>query len=569
MVGPARQPGQKGKKLRRVSGIPRDILSGSASAGKSACGALLMLALMPLFFRTEAAGEDFKGENALLPRLAQEELVTYFGLRYSLNKHQMRQYLSLETKEERRKWIDIYWIGMDPTPATEGNERRTEHEARVRLARKLFGMKKPPGWDRRGETLIRYGMPAMRRTIPADIGFYRAIPPGEIWYYKALDMLVPFQNFNLRGEFIFAFETYGMTGREISDKTKAIAQYLTSTPAEQLGKASNDEIRAITGFNPDNIDYIADPDIRAELGRDMIAAIEAEKDQKRRNNFDKYLKENPVVYSVELRKDNLPVYFDVTTFGGGGENVRTDVNFEIPAGGISFIREGRTLGAGIKLDLLVRDMESNIVAKACDTVVVSQDGGDTWQGPGHIPGQISVALRPGYYRLGIEARDIGSNRTGVFRTNIGLTRMDDRLSLSDILFASSIREADGLVKFQKGNLQVVPHPLHAYRIPYPLTLYFEIYGLDTDRDGLSYYTVEYRIIPVTKKRQGPVIEEPPPAIDSRFETNGFGPTQVQRLEIATENLWTGAFSLVVTVQDRRTRESVEKRANFSIIENED
>jgi len=542
----------------------RAVAAGRAPARRT----ILMLALFFPLFPAGTAAEEFKGENAFLSKLSQEELVAYFGLRYALNSHQMKQYLSLGTAGERSGWIDRYWIDLDPTPATEGNERRDEHEARVRLARKLFAMKKPPGWDRRGETLIRYGMPATRRQIPADIGFYRMIPPGEMWYYQSLDMLVAFQNFNLKGEFIFAFETYGMTGRQISDRTKAIAEYLAFTPSAELANVTSRDLEAIAGMNPDNIDYIADPDIRAEQGRDMIAALEAEKNQKRRNNFDKYLKENPVVYSIELRSDNLPVFFDITKFSGGGETVRTEVNFEVPAGELSFAREGGTLNASIKLDLLVRDLESNIVAKVTDTVLVSQTGGDAWQGPGHIPGQLAVALKPGYYRLGLEARDIRSNRAGGFRASTLLSGMSDRLSLSDILFASSIRETGELVKFQKGNLQVVPHPLHAYRMPYPLTFYFEIYGLDTDREGLSYYTVEYRIVPMTRRRKGPVLEEPPPAIDSSFETSAFGSTQAQRFEIATDNLWEGSFNLVVTVRDRRTRQSAERRANFSILGND-
>ncbi|HSG27219.1 MAG TPA: GWxTD domain-containing protein, partial [Candidatus Krumholzibacterium sp.] len=134
-----------------------------------------------------ACAEEFEGETELLRTLSQQELVTYFGLRYSLNKYQMRQYLTLETPAMREDWIERYWIEHDPTPASPENERRIEHETRVELARKLFGMKKPPGWDKRGETLIRWGMPSVRTKIPADIGFYEMVPPGELWYYKYLD----------------------------------------------------------------------------------------------------------------------------------------------------------------------------------------------------------------------------------------------------------------------------------------------------------------------------------------------------------------------------------------------
>jgi hypothetical protein len=115
-------------------------------------------------------------------------------------------------------------------------------------------------------------------------------------------------------------------------------------------------------------------------------------------------------------------------------------------------------------------------------------------------------------------------------------------------------------------MQVIPHPLRAYRIPYPLTIYFEIYGLETDREDLAYYSVEYTIIPTQKRRKGPVLEDVDFALSSSFETTGFGSKQVQRIEIATENLWNGAFQLVVRIQDRRTRAFVERSATFSILD---
>jgi hypothetical protein len=155
---------------------------------------------------------------------------------------------------------------------------------------------------------------------------------------------------------------------------------------------------------------------------------------------------------------------------------------------------------------------------------------------------------------------------GVYTTSIELPSLDGQPALSDILFASSISPTEESVKFQKGNLQVVPHPLHAYRIPFPLVFYFEIYGLDTDSRDMAFYSVNYRIVPVSKKRRGMTLQDVPTAVESKFETTGFGHVQTQRLEIATENLWEGRFRLIVTVLDRRTRRSVEKMANFSILD---
>ena len=182
-----------------------------------------------------------------------------------------------------------------------------------------------------------------------------------------------------------------------------------------------------------------------------------------------------------------------------------------------------------------------------------------------MPGQIVLALEPGYYRIGIEARDRISKRRAEYRTNIELAPYAASPSVSDIQFASSIRETEANQDFVKGNLQVVPHPAHAYRMPFPLWMYFEIYGLDTDPEGLAFYRVEYRIIPLEKRRRGPVLEETPSAISSSFETSGYGSTQPQRISVATENLWEGKFRFIVTVTDRRSFRTATKSEDFSIL----
>ena len=393
------------------------------------------------------------------------------------------------------------------------------------------------------------------------------IPPGELWYYERLDMTILFHDFNLQGEYILAIEPYGPSSRETLDRTKAISQYLSLQPQENLFFGRNDELAAIANFNPDRIDYIASPEARSQLGMSSFAdLVEREKLVESRNNYFKYLKESPTIYSFEIDAEPLPLYFNVTAFGAGHGAVRMEVNVEIPASELRFRRRGDVLGAEVDLNVAVRDLEMKVVGEGSDVISVEQTGGHVFQGPAFIPGQVVFALEPGYYRIGIEARDRASGRSAAYRTNAELAPLHDRLALSDVLFASTIRPAGDAVRFLKGDLQVGPHPLHAYRIPFPLTFYFEIYGLDTDRDGMALYAVEYRIVPVTKKRKGFSLYDVPAAISSRFETTGFGSTQSQQLEIATDNLWQGNFRLIVTATDRRTRRTVERAASFSILD---
>ncbi len=528
-------------------------------------GALALLVALD----SNACAESFTGELGLIKRLSPEEKLTFFGLQYMMNQYQKKQFLNLPTKQERAEWIERFWIDLDPTPTTEINERRIEHDKRVSLARKLFGMKKAPGWDKRGETVIRFGLPSYRAKTWANVGFYRMTPPGETWYYEALDMLISFHNFNLKGEFIYAIEPYGRTPREDQERLKNVWDLFKYDVMQEVHPTEYldiEEIKDIMDFNPDEIDYIADPDIRMYTPKDLIAQFEQEKIEKSANNFYKYMKEKPTIYSFELNQDLLPFYFDITSFKGGPGALRTDVNFEVPAGEVRFIRREGKLNAEIEIRALIRDTQMNKVAEAVDVIQAIQAGEGVFAGPSHLPGQITLTLKPGYYHVGLETVDRHSGRRGMLKTNLELAPIGSELALSDIQFASSIQETEENQKFVKGNLQVIPHPLHAYRIPYPLSIYFEIYGLDTDREGISFYTVEYKIVPLQKRRKGPVLEEMSSIISSKFETTGYGSMQVQRLSITTTNLWEGPFRLIVTVTDRRTLVSTEKSSNFSILD---
>jgi len=513
--------------------------------------------------------ENFDGERKLLERLEPEERYVYFGAQYLMNPHQALQYLSLPTRQDRDEWLARFWIDLDPTPTSPENERKIEHEKRVALARKLFGMEKLPGWDKRGETLIRFGMPGSREKVFADIGFYRFTPPSELWYYESLDMLVHLQDFNLKGEFIYAIMPYGRSAREEQDRYAQLNTLMEHGIFQEIYAYEYmdlDEMKDIVSFNPDDIDYIADVDIRMDMPKDLISQFEQEKVERSANNFQKYMKEHPVIYSFEVGANPLDLFFDISTFKMKEGRLRTEINFEIPTSDVRFIRTEGMLRAEILLGAVVRNLELEEIASGSDVISVVRSGTVESSVPSHIPGQIVLELDPGYYRIGIEATDANSQKRGAARTNLELESFGGELALSDIQFASSIDDAQPGGKFVKGTLRIVPHPLHAYRIPYPLTFYFEIYGLETDRSGYSFYAVDYKITPLRKRRRGPVLEEVTSVVSSKFETTDVGSDHVQRLEIATENLWEGSFELTVTVTDRRTMESVRKSARFSVLE---
>ncbi|UCF04804.1 MAG: GWxTD domain-containing protein [bacterium] len=478
-------------------------------------------------------------EAALIDRLLPGERDTLFAIQYLMNPFQQKQYLTLETADERRAWIECLWLGLDPTPATETNEMRIEHWNRVRLARELFGLDKAPGWDKRGEVLIRFGIPTRREENWGNIGYYRVIPVGETWYYGSIGMTVSFQDITQNGEYCLAHEIFGPTSRQIVDFRRG----------EQF-------------LNMDEIDYIASPDMRRMIGVLIASDFLKERVAVSPNRFLEGTVGRACVYRFDL-EEPLPAYFDVTAFRGGPGAVRTEVNFEIPLDAIKC--DTVTGGRHVELRVIARDMQMREVVLATDSITTPGPADDPGSPDRLVPGRVICTLEPGYYRLGVEAIDRGSGKRCAFRTTVDLPDFDSRLTVSDILFASRISELEQISRFARGTLEVVPHPVHAYVHGDPLILYFEIYGLDTDRDGLAFYQIRYRIDPIGKRRRGPVLVSAETAVSSLFEMSGFGASQIQRLEIATDNLWKGIFELTVEIMDRRTRESTVQSARFSIV----
>jgi len=504
---------------------------------------LVLVVLSGTVFLASTRAEGFPGEKKLVARLTPSEIREYYGLQYILGDTKKMEYLSLRTPGARAQWLERFWLEVDPTPTTDENEARSEHEQRVETARSFFGIGQAPGGDDRSEIFIRFGPPSFRTSVMGDVTSAGLTPPKEFWYYDALNMSVTFTDSYLNGRF-----------------TYAVPQKTIRTPGPPLRG------RGPFPFTPPEPDYIARAYSRELFSRhqpDRIGELEGMKASHADENFGIYAEEYAAIYpcDMELR---LPLYFDIASFRGGDWSDRLDVSFEIPAKDLKTGTRGESLSAEVELRVLVRDENLREVASGEDCINLTASGDALANAP-LLPAQIVLALEPGRYNVGIEARDKNSNRRAAFRTKVDLPAYTESPSISDIQFATSIEETEENRRFVKGNLQVVPHPLRAYRIPYPVMFYFEIYGLSTDEEGIALYKVEYKIVPLEKRRWGPVLREVPMTISSAFETGGYGRMQPQRLSIATNELWGGPFRLDVTVTDRRTFRTATRSAQFSIL----
>ncbi|MBN1884044.1 MAG: GWxTD domain-containing protein [Candidatus Krumholzibacteriota bacterium] len=539
--------------------------------------------------------ERFSGETELAGRLDHDERWSYAGLRIVMNGQQRRAYLSIATRQERRDWLDRFWIDLDPTPATDRNERRTEHERRVVEARKRFPAQREPGWDRRGEIFIRYGEPDEIVETESQIGALDNRMPGEVWYFHRYGFLVSFQDEMLTGEYTCFLETsetwrYLLTPGTVGDFFRDAGEgvYMHPFSARQTleileGQRREDDVNyvfpallpqhvdpgmsAAAALNPDMLDFVAGRELRRMHHETMAlqGPWEMEKAEKMAQNFYAVVARKPFIHDCEFASLPLGAFFDAVSFRGGPGLTRTELLFAVPASRVLFVRSPEGWRGEVAVRLLVRDKHLVEVRRE-SAVVFAEATADRPEPPVWLPGSLVLTLEPGRYRFGLEACDANSDRRSDCRMNVVVPDFEGDLALSDILFASSIRETGDPVAYQRGNLQVVPHPVRTYLKPFPLVFYVEIYHLDVDGEGIAFYDVEFTVEPTAKRRWGPVLVDDGVVVSSSFRTSGYGADQVQRLEIATETLPKGVFRLGVRVTDRRTLAVARQTACFTVIE---
>lgn len=102
--------------------------------------------------------------------------------RYIITDRERDLFLSLDTLDERERFIEAFWKRRDPNRATPGNEFKDEHYERLEYANDFLGRESfIPGWRTdRGRFYIILGKP---RQIQRFYG-YQHLKEAELWFYQ-------------------------------------------------------------------------------------------------------------------------------------------------------------------------------------------------------------------------------------------------------------------------------------------------------------------------------------------------------------------------------------------------
>jgi len=514
------------------------------------------------------------------------------SLQYLMNKYQLRQFFALPSDTLRRDWITRFWAKNDPTPATPKNEMKTEHYLRADIAQSEFQIAEFPGWDKRGEVLIRYGFPDYRGTMPPEVTARKVHAPAELWFYKRHQMIVQFRDESMLGNFKYAITPLGDAegvspelmefltyDSEQTIQEQIPAQYLEFYEAPELndpgkrwtkmdelfhGLPQNTPLRPRVQGTREEIDDNASPDYARNLPANPSDVFYADEAREYASNFEGVLEDTPSSYPFNFAKTSFTFYFGVDQFRGGEGVNRIEVNLEFPVQPV----EGKPLPArNYQAEAVVMDENYHVIERkksdiALPSTMARPDGGRL------MPAQIVFSLPRSYYRVAVNMSDLDVKHSSAYRTNVSSRNFDEDLALSDILFAQKIAPTAELSPFSRGALEVVPHPIRRYAAGTPVPVYFEIYGLNLEERGQSDYEVEYRVVPSSddKKSIFDRFDGGETVFASRFEGSGFNANEPLHLTIKSENLKPGLYDFIVRVKDELSQSETYRQASFRIVE---
>ena len=383
-----------------------------------------------------------------------------------------------------------YWTSKDPRYLTTYNERKLEHYYRLTYADLLYSS--PPlglrGWDtERGQIMIRYGPP------PQDV----MLRPSVDGIFSARSLVIGAVIETLEGSDDQGLET---TGRAVSGTSSFGAAQSTAAAAFEENNTYNiwdyGDFRFVfeDPFKNGEFRMYSPPadELFQEISSWQNDYVQLSKETIRRT---------PELYEYEAPGRQIDIPFLATAFQG--ENAQADlyVHYGIPLNEYDRSKEfvEITANAGTFLisdqrDILV-ERRRTIYGLPIDQVMAFSEQ-ELWVDTQHMEAPA------GSHEISVEFATASGLTVAVQRRSIDVPDFftESGVGLSDIMLAYGVEDAEdgkpmGPNEIVRGGLSIKPAPWSVYGTDWPIYLYFEIYNLEQDPDGVTDYDVEITLVP--------------------------------------------------------------------------
>jgi len=480
--------------------------------------------------------------------------------------------LALDSPAAVAEWTRRFWLRRDPTPTTPANERQELHEKRLETARALYPGRGPLGLDQRGEDYVRFGPADEEATIDEWFDETGHHPARLIWLWLSPPMRATYADWNLDGEWEQAWDESPSSRPDVARRLEsAVLQDGQAADAQLLDElrlkdplAYQDLLRQLAEGEVVNALEVQNQRLIADLMGSKFRRMEASYQENRRSRRDTYVH--------DFQAQPLWAVFAVDCYRGGRGRSRVEISHQLRLNDLGFRwAEARgDFAAVLRREAVLYDTGERVAASLADSLPIRAETLADTKRPLLVPGLLAVELPPGDYRLALRLEDAASRRLQIFTTPVRVPAFPaDSLCLSDISFASNLQRGAAPAAFAKGEWSVTPHPLRAYATDRSVQLYFEVYGLAVDGEGLNDYAVSYRIrprTPIVRSSWLWTLEESVNAeAGSTFVDRHRGESARHPLSIPAASFAEDSYLVEVEVRDRLSGRRALARSQFSVV----
>jgi len=468
-------------------------------------------------------------------------------------------YKNLKSPAEKVAFCQRFWRSRDLTPATEGNERLVEHYARVAYARDKYTFFDARGYDDRGQIYVQYGPPENSVTDP----FHPSCVPLETWAYYSLGSPVTFD---------FIDNGYGF--RLTTRIDKAIkAESLPKSSHDAYISALSDLLSTRAMLSP--VYAKAYADFQQVLMDGPGKSVERYKragvviDQYTSTN--QSLKVNLPKSHSEVLKDvsELPFMVHLARFKDDAQHHNLIILYGLKASDFKFIKADST--AKLVLAAAVKDTNLSTLAGQQDTLQITSTSFDD---AGKLTGTLHYKISSGRYFVLLDLNNPGSRQRGLkdFSVTIG-SYPSGILHLSSVIFAKKVMPTDSATSqnaFTHHHFAITPYPFPTINRNVRMFVYFEIYDLQRDVSGETFYEVEYEVHEPAKKGLASLLASLNPfdksggSISVSETRRGKAAVEPTYLQLDFSQLRSGKYDLIMRVTDKVANATKESKLEFEL-----
>ncbi|MBZ5502286.1 MAG: GWxTD domain-containing protein [Acidobacteriia bacterium] len=484
---------------------------------------------------------------------------------YIIAPEERRNFLRLQTNEEREQFIEAFWQRRNPDPDSLDNTFKEEHYRRIAYVNEHFpsGI---PGWKTdRGKIYIMWGAPDEIDSHPTGGNWDRPMDQGggststypyEDWRYRYLEGMGE----NVEIEFVDPTSTgeYHLT-MDPSEKDALLrVPGAGLTMAEAMGTSSKaqrfsrtDGTNQAMGVGGQN------------TGKDEFDRLE---------NYVNIMRPPPVkfkdleqVVTSRLVRDQLKFQYRFDFLRITSDTVFVPITVQIPVRQLSFQEKDGVDSASMNIFGRITTLSGRIVQTFEDTLRADYPSSLLQQslGTSRIY-QKAIPLSPNLYRLDLVVKDVNSGNVGVVNTRLAVPRFqDDQLSTSSLILADNIQRVSnkdiGLGQFVLGDVKVRPR-LDASFIPSDsMGVFLQVYNLKVDeKTHKADASVQFRIL--KDKETAPALRFDIPA--DKLPSHGEELTLENRITLGS--LAPGKYKLEVAITDNLTKQTITPTADFTV-----